>query len=98
MIELNLREKTYDIRVVKELDDCIININKLSDKRIIVFSYFNLIVLRKDNEEYMIIKEYKIKDNWKISSKGFEEAKQYFLSDELSNNRLLISLFIICFK
>ena len=98
LIEVNLHGKTYDIRVVKELDDCILDINELSDKRIIVFSYCNIIVLKKDKEEYMIIGEYKIKDNWKISSKGFEEAKQYFLSDELSNNRLLISSFIIGFK
>ena len=59
MIELNLHKKTYDSKVVKELDDWILEINELSDKRIIVFKDFNIIVLlKKDNEEYMIIEEY----------------------------------------
>ena len=96
LIELNLHMKTYDNKVVKELDDIILEINELSDKRIIVFSDFNITVLLKnDNEEYMIIEEYKIKDNWKLPLKGYKEADQYFLSDELSNNRLLINSFII---
>ena len=31
----------------------------------------------------------------KLSLKGFEKANQYFLSDELPNNKLLISSFIV---
>ena len=59
LIELNLHKKTYDSKVVKELDDWILEINELSDKRIIVFKDFNIIVLlKKDNEEYMIIEDY----------------------------------------
>ena len=77
------------------MDDSILDIKELSDKRIIVFSYFDIIVLKKDNEEYTIIEEYEIKDDWKISFEDYKEAKQYFLSDELSNNRLLISSFLI---
>ena len=99
IIELNLYGKTYDNKVVKELDDIILEINELSDKRIIAFSFFNIIVLLKnDKEEYMIIEKYKIKDKWKISLKGYKEVNQYFLSDELSNNRLLIRSFIIATK
>ena len=94
LIELNLHEKTYDNKVVKELDDDILDINELSDNRIIVISHFNIIVLKKDNEKYMIKEKYKIKDHWKISPNDYKFANQYFLSDELQNNRLLISSFI----
>ena len=99
LIELNLHMKTYDNKVVKELDDIILEINELSDKRIIAFSCYNIIVLLKnDKGEYMIIEKYKIKDKWKISLKGYKEVNQYFLSDELSNTRLLIHSFIIATK
>ena len=37
LIKLNLHGKTYDIKVVKDLDDNILEINELSDKRIIAF-------------------------------------------------------------
>ena len=88
--------KTYDNKVVKELDDIILEINELSDKRIIAFLRYKIIVLsKKDNEEYMIIEKYKIKDNWKIPIEGYNEAYQYFLSDKLPKNRLLLHSFII---
>ena len=96
LIELNLHGKTYDIKVVKDLDDNILEINELSDKRIITFLRYKIIVLsKKDNEEYINIEKYKIKDNWKIPIEGYNEAYQYFLSDKLPNNRLLIHSFKI---
>ena len=42
----------------------------------------------------MIKENYKIRDHWKISPNDYKFANQYFLSDELQNNRLLISSFI----
>ena len=43
----------------------------------------------------MTREEYEIKENWKLSSKGYEESDRYFLSYELQKNRLLISSIIV---
>ena len=80
------RINSKKLKLLKYLDDNILEINELSDKRIIVFLRYKIIVLsKKDNEEYLIIEKYRIKDNWKISLKGYNEANQFFLSDELPN-------------
>ena len=94
-MELKLYKKAYDNKVVKELNFDILDINELSDKRIIVILNFTIIILKKDNKEYMTLEEYEIKDKWKISLKGYSKANQYYSSDELPNKRLLISSFLI---
>ena len=45
LIELNLKRKEYNSKVVKELDNIILNINELSDKRIIEISNKKIIIL-----------------------------------------------------
>ena len=45
---------------MKELDNIILNINELSDKRIIAITNEKIIILKKENKEYIIKEEYLI--------------------------------------
>ena len=98
LFELKLHEKTYDYKIIAKLEDCILEINELSDNRIIVItkSYINLI--NREKNEYIIKDKYPIKDIWKIVAlssryRFFGKFKQYFSSYELPKNRLLLNSF-----
>ena len=98
LIELIFHEKTYDYKVVKELDDTIVDVNELSDKRIIVITNDNIIIFNRENGDYIMNKEYPIKNNWKIisqesRSRFYGKFKQYFSSYVLPNDRLLLNSF-----
>ena len=98
LIELNLHEKNYDYKVIKQIDKTILDINELSDKRIIAITKEKIIILKREKEEYIIKKEYPIKKHWKIiplssKYKCYGEFKQYFSSAELPGHRLLLNSF-----
>ena len=98
LIELNIKRKEYKCQVVKELDNIILDINELSDKRIIAITNEKIIILKKENEEYIIKGEYLIKKNWKmkcysLEHNSFSEFHQYYSSNEIPNNRLLLNSF-----
>ena len=99
LIELNLHKKNYDYKLAKKLDDDILEINELSDKRIMVIATQNIILFERKNEEYIFKDEYKLNYNWKFSTFGlFRDINQYFFSYELPNNRLLLNSLLIEFK
>ena len=93
LIELNLYKKNYDYKIVKQFDNSILDINELSDKRIIAITKEKIIILNREKEEYIIKKEYPIKENWKIIPKYFGRFNQYFSSVELLDHRLLLNSF-----
>ena len=99
LIELNLHKKTYDYKLVKQLDDDMLEINELTDKRIMVITTQKIILLERKNEEYIFKEEYQLKNNWKFSTVGLlRDINQYFFSYELPNNRLLLNSFFLELK
>ena len=100
LIELNLIKKNYNYKTVKYLDNIILDVNELSDKRIIVFTNEKIIILKREKEEYIIKECYPIKENWKTIIIGaiykhYGDFCQYFSSVELPGNRLLLNSFLI---
>ena len=98
LIELNLYKKKYDYKIVKQFENTILDINELSDKRIIAITKEKILILKREKEEYIIKKEYPIKENWKIiplssKYKGYGKFNQYFSSVELPDHRLLLNSF-----
>ena len=98
LIELKLKQKTFEVRIVHAVNDTILEINELSDKRLIVISDKNIILFNHKNEKYFFLKEYPIKENWKIipissTYMYFMDFHQYFSSEILPNNRLLLNSF-----
>ena len=99
LIELNLYKKKYDYKIIRQFyNNTILDINELSDKRIIVMIKEKIIILKREKEEYIIKNEYPIKENWKIiplssQFKCFGEFNQYFSSAELPGHRLLLNSF-----
>ena len=98
LLQLILKNNIYDCKVVKTLDDIILDINELSEKRIIIFTMEKIVLLNKENEEYIIKNEYSIKNNWKITSmcsthRFFGDFNQYYSSYVLPNDRLLLNSF-----
>ena len=98
LIELNIKRKEYKLKIVKTLDNIILDINELSDKRIIVITDEKILILKTEDEEYIIKEEYLIKKNWKmkchsLEDKSYSRFRQYYTSNELPNNRLLLNSF-----
>ena len=99
LIELYLHKKNYDYKLAKQLDDDILEINELPDKRIMVITTQNIVLYERKNEEYIFKEEYRLKNNWKFSAGGLlRDINQYFFSYVLPNNRLLLNSFFIEFK
>jgi hypothetical protein len=99
LIELNLHKKNYDYKLAKQLDDDILEINELPDKRIMVITTQNIVLYERKNEEYIFKEEYYLDYNWKFSTTGFcREINQYFFSYELPNNKLLLNSVLNEFK
>ena len=99
LIEINLHKKNYDYKLAKILDDDILEINELSDKRIMVITIQKIILFERKNEEYIFKEEYELSSFWKLSTEGFfREINQYFFSYVLPNNRLLVNSLLIKIK
>ena len=96
LFELNLHDKIYECKIVKELDNTISDINELPDKRIILITKEKIFILKRENEEYIIKEEFKMKNDWKmekLSNSRRDNFNQYFSSEVISNNRLLLKSF-----
>ena len=98
LMKLKLNKKDYDIKVIKKLDDIILDVNELSNKIIIIITNKNIIQLEEKNEEYIVVNEYSLKENWKIvpkslTGKSYEDFHQYYSSYVLPNSRLLLNSF-----
>ena len=98
LIEFIFHEKTYDYKVIKEIYNNIVDLNELSDKRIMIITYGNIIILNRENGKCIVNKKYPIKHNWGIVSqesrdKYFGDFKQYFSTYVLPNDRLLLNSF-----
>ena len=98
LIEFIFHEKTYDYKVIKELDCIISDVNELSDKRILVIVDENIIIFKRENGDYIIDKKYPIKNNWRIksiesTSRFYGKFRQYFSSYVLPNDKLLLNSF-----
>ena len=98
LIELKLSEKEYETKVISKLNDIILDINELPDERILVITEKNITIFNRENGEYLIKKEYPIKDSWKIvpvssTERFFGNFHQYFSSELLPNDRLLLKSF-----
>jgi len=99
LIELKLHKKNYDYKLVKQLDDDILEINELPDKRIMAITTQKIILFERKNEEYIFKEEYQLKNNWKFPAEGLlRDINQYFFSYILPNNRLLLNSFFTEFE
>ena len=99
LIELNIHEKSCNYKIIKRIEDIILDINVLSDKNLIMITQTNIIIFQNENNEF-ILKEKYITENdcvitySKFYSKFSKNAPlQYFSSCELNNNNLLINSF-----
>ena len=54
LIELNLYDKVYDYKIITCLNDNILDMTQISEKRIILITYESLILVEKGSEEYII--------------------------------------------
>ena len=98
LIELKQNNQTYDCKIVKKITDDILELNILSDKRIIIFTKKNILILFIKDGEYIIKEEYLTKDNWKSVTKSnprhfYGEYDEFFSSYELPNTKLLLNSF-----
>ena len=98
LIQLKLNKNDYDCKIIKQMDDIILDINELSFKKIIIITSKKIIELSKKNNEYQTIKEYSLKENWKmipksLTEKFYENFHQYYSSYLLPNNKLLLNSF-----
>ena len=99
LIELNHLDKTYETKVVKKLNDNILDINELSDKRIIVITKKQIKEIIKESGGYIIKKITLLKENWKLREHpstiylDYDDFNQYFSSYVLPNDRLLLNSF-----
>ena len=98
LIELKLHEKTYDFKIIKKFGECILDINELADKRIIIITNNYIYVMNKENNEYTMKDINPIMQNWRIEAVSSRERfygkfHQYFTSYVLPNNRLLLNSF-----
>ena len=98
LIELKLKEKDYEVKIVNKLNDIILDINELPDHRITVITDNNIILFNQEKGEYNIKQQYPVKANWKIvavssTERFYGNFHQYYSSEILPNNRLLLNSF-----
>ena len=83
---------------MKKIDINILDINEISNNRLIIITNIKILILKKENSEYIIINEYQINNNWKIipmsaTHRYYGGFKQYFSSYVLHNDKLLLNSF-----
>ena len=94
LIEIKLNDKNFESKVIFKDKDYILNINELSDGRIILITNNSILVLKD-----LILKDkYNIKKNWKIvplslTNRYCGDFNQYFSSNILPDERILIRSF-----
>ena len=80
------------------MDANILDINEILNNRLIIVNNINILILKKENLEYIIINEYSINNNWKIISMSethryYGDFRQYFSSFVFPNDKLLLNSF-----
>ena len=102
LLTLKLKDKSYDLKLVKKFKNIIFDVNELSDKRIMVITKKNIFIYNMLENEFISKdkNKYLIQDNWKIIplslKKGFHgDFHQYYSSYLLPNNRFLLNSFSI---
>ena len=99
LFQLKLNKKDYDCKIVKQINDIILDINELTNKKIIIITKNNIIKLCKKYGEYIVINEFLIKEYWKIlphmsmTEEYNRHFHQYYSSYLLPNNKLLLYSF-----
>ena len=99
LLEIKLNDKNYEGKVITKNDNTILNINELSDKRIMVITNKEIKIFIKENNEYIVKMSYPLKENWKLKPTpktycdDYYDFYQYFSSCVLPNNKLLLNSF-----
>ena len=99
LIEIKLNDKNYEGKVISKIDNNILNINELSDKKIIVITKKDIKIFIKENDKYIFKELYPLKDNWKLKptpnsdDMEYDDFYQYYSSYILPNDKLLLNSF-----
>ena len=98
LIEIQLKEKSFESNIVYETMNKILNMNKLSDGKVIIIIDAAIKILNKENGKYIEKDEVLIDENWKLtpisqSHRFYGKFHQYYSSQELPNNKLLLNCF-----
>ena len=98
LIEIHLEENKYDGSVVYEADENILNMNKLSEGRIIIITNKSITILKKEDNKYIEKDNFLMQNNWEMipiskTHRFYGNFKQYYSSIELPNNKLLLNSF-----
>ena len=96
LIELKINDQNYDCKIVEKINEDILEINAITNEKIIIITEKNIFILYKNDKEYIIKEEHLIKDNWKSVSKSnpshyYGDYDEYVSSYILPNNRLLLN-------
>jgi len=94
LIEIKLNEKGFESKIAFEYKENILNINELSDRRIILITYNSILVLN----DFILKDKYNIKEDWKIvpvslTDSYYGDFNQYFASIILPDERILLRSF-----
>ena len=92
LIKLKLGEKFLDYGISKKFDNIISDINILPNKDIIIITNENMIIINLKFNEYFIKEKYQIKNNWKMRPNVYTGSIQYFSSDIIAINKLLLKI------
>ena len=92
LIEIKLNEKSFESNIAFEYKENILNINELSDGRIILITDNSILVLN----DFILKDRHNIKDNWRIlpvslTYRYYGDFNQYFASIVLDQRILLRS-------
>ena len=99
LIEIHLLEENkYDGSVVYKAKENILNVNKLSEGRLIVITNQSLIILKKEDNKFIEKDTFLMKNNWRMvaiskTERFYGNFKQYYSSIALPNNKLLLNSF-----
>ena len=99
LIEIDLKEKTFEYKIVYQSTENILNFIQLTDKRIVLITRNNIEIINKEIKGYILKEKNNIEKNWKIKPASPDEYcysfnfNQYYLSLEIPNNRLLLNSF-----
>jgi len=94
LIEIKLNEKSFESKVVFEYDFNILNINEISDEKIILITRYSVLVLNG----FILKDKYDIKDNWRIEpvslkKRYYGKFEQHFFSTILPDERIIFKSF-----
>ena len=94
LIEIKLDEKGFESKIISEYEENILNINELSDGRIILITDNSILVLNN----FILKDKYNLKKDWKIvpvslTNRYYGDFNQYFTSIILPDERILLRSF-----